>query len=155
MDSKMDLDVGKPAQPHGLSPTSDPQSISTLDGWIESLFNLKQLAESDIARLCDRAREVLQDESNVQPVVSSSSPSPCYLLITLRNARLLSAVTSMVNSMTSLSYFASVETALTQTTFSWVTSDFCSPDWPSLTFDQATMSIAAITLSKPLPFLFA
>ena len=69
MDSKMDLDVGKSTQPHDLTPTSDPQSISTLDGWIESLFNLKQLVESDIAKLCDQAREVLQDESNVQAVV--------------------------------------------------------------------------------------
>lgn len=54
MDSKMDVDVGKPAQPHGLSPVSDPQSIPTLDGWIESLMNCKQLAESDVLRLCDR-----------------------------------------------------------------------------------------------------
>ena len=68
MDSKMDVDVGKPAQPHGLSPVSDPQSIPTLDGWIESLMECKQLAESDVARLCDRAREVLEQESNVQAV---------------------------------------------------------------------------------------
>ena len=54
MDSKMDVDVGKPAQPHGLSPVSDTQSIPTLDGWIESLMNCKQLAESDVLRLCDR-----------------------------------------------------------------------------------------------------
>jgi hypothetical protein len=128
MDSKMDLDVGKSTQPHGLSPVSDPQSISTLDGWIESLFNLKQLAESDIARLCDRAREVLQEESNVQPVVSSITAFPRHLLIITRNAPLLSAVTSMVNSMTLLSCFASVETALTPTTFLWVISDSSSSD---------------------------
>ena len=54
MDSKMDVDVGKPAQPHGLSPVTDTQSIPTLDGWIESLMNCKQLAESDVLRLCDR-----------------------------------------------------------------------------------------------------
>lgn len=54
MDSKMDVDVGKPAQPHGLSPVSDQGAIGTLDGWIESLMNCKQLAESDVLRLCDR-----------------------------------------------------------------------------------------------------
>lgn len=50
----MDVDVGKPAQPHGLSPVTDSQSIPTLDGWIESLMDCKQLAESDVSRLCDR-----------------------------------------------------------------------------------------------------
>ena len=52
--SKMDLDVGKPTQPHGLSPVTDPGSIPTLGGWIESLMNCKQLAENDVSRLCDR-----------------------------------------------------------------------------------------------------
>ena len=52
--SKMDLDVNKPAQPHGLSPVSDSGSIPTLDGWIENLMNCKQLAETDVSRLCDR-----------------------------------------------------------------------------------------------------
>jgi len=50
------------------APTSEPTTIPTLDGWIESLMSCKQLAESDVQRLCDKAREVLQDESNVQPV---------------------------------------------------------------------------------------
>jgi len=50
----MDVDVPKPAQPHGLSPVSDPGSIPTLDGWIENLMNCKQLAEVDVSRLCDR-----------------------------------------------------------------------------------------------------
>jgi hypothetical protein len=39
-------------------------------------MNCKQLAEEDVRRLCDRAREVLQDESNVQPVVCVSSGRP-------------------------------------------------------------------------------
>ena len=89
VDSKMDIDVGKAPEPHRLSPSTDPSSIPTLDGWIENLINCKQLAENDVSRLCDRvdlhlqqsyetsvltdpfaqAREVLQDESNVQPVV--------------------------------------------------------------------------------------
>lgn len=54
--SKMDLDVSKPAQPHGLSPVNDPGSIPTLDGWIENLMSCKQLAEIDVSRLCDRVR---------------------------------------------------------------------------------------------------
>ena len=97
MDTKMDVDVGKVPEPHRLSPTSEPASIPTLDGWIESLMNCKQLAENDVQRLCDRvcltglqiiekrdgkcgltrisqAREVLQDESNVQPVVCLAIP---------------------------------------------------------------------------------
>lgn len=50
----MDIDVGKAPEPHRLSPTSDPGSIPTLDGWIENLMNCKQLAENDVSRLCDR-----------------------------------------------------------------------------------------------------
>lgn len=54
MDSKMDVDVGKAPEPHRLSPTTDPGSIPTLDGWIENLMNCKQLTENDVSRLCDR-----------------------------------------------------------------------------------------------------
>ncbi|KAK4494859.1 hypothetical protein PRZ48_014215 [Zasmidium cellare] len=53
---------------HSLGAAVDPPSIPTLDGWIESLMTCKQLAEDDVRRLCEKAREVLQDESNVQPV---------------------------------------------------------------------------------------
>lgn len=53
---------------HSLGAAVDPPSIPTLDGWIESLMSCKQLAEDDVRRLCEKAREVLQDESNVQPV---------------------------------------------------------------------------------------
>ncbi|KAJ5388783.1 hypothetical protein N7509_011324 [Penicillium cosmopolitanum] len=69
MDNNMEIDTARSPEPHHLSPTSDPGSIPTLDGWIESLMTCKQLAEEDVRRLCDRAREVLQEESNVQPVV--------------------------------------------------------------------------------------
>ncbi|KAI4149120.1 MAG: hypothetical protein L6R35_002804 [Caloplaca aegaea] len=65
---KMDVDTGKVPEPPKLSPTTEPASIPTLDGWIESLMSCKQLAENDVQRLCDKAREVLQEESNVQPV---------------------------------------------------------------------------------------
>lgn len=46
--------IGKSPEPHRLSPAIEPASIPTLDGWIESLMNCKQLAESDVQRLCDR-----------------------------------------------------------------------------------------------------
>ncbi|KAK4210740.1 hypothetical protein QBC37DRAFT_442566 [Rhypophila decipiens] len=46
----------------------EPTTVGTLDGWIESLMKCKQLAEVDVQRLCEKAREVLQEESNVQPV---------------------------------------------------------------------------------------
>ncbi|KFY68826.1 hypothetical protein V496_00781 [Pseudogymnoascus sp. VKM F-4515 (FW-2607)] len=67
MDATME-DVGRVVEPTRLSPVSEPTSISTLDGWIESLMQCKQLAEVDVQRLCEKAREVLQEESNVQPV---------------------------------------------------------------------------------------
>lgn len=53
----MDVDIGKLPEPHRLSPASEPASIPTLDGWIDSLMNCKQLAETDVQRLCDRVRE--------------------------------------------------------------------------------------------------
>lgn len=50
----MDVDIGKMPESHQLSPTSEPATIPTLDGWIESLMSCKQLAESDVQRLCDK-----------------------------------------------------------------------------------------------------
>ena len=35
-------------------PTTEPATIPTLDGWIESLMTCKQLAESDVQRLCEK-----------------------------------------------------------------------------------------------------
>ena len=67
MDAKMDVDVGKIPEPHRLSPTSDPGSIPTLDGWIENLMNCKQLAENDVQRLCDRVSTVNAGSSGLCP----------------------------------------------------------------------------------------
>ena len=39
---------------HTLGASLNPPSIGTLDGWIESLMTCKQLAESDVQRLCDK-----------------------------------------------------------------------------------------------------
>jgi len=57
MDTNME-DVKMP-EPMQLSsaPTSEPTTIPTLDGWIESLMSCKQLAESDVQRLCDKVRD--------------------------------------------------------------------------------------------------
>ena len=53
MDTNME-DVGRAPEPSRLSPTSEPASIPTLDGWIESLMTCKQLAEVDVQRLCEK-----------------------------------------------------------------------------------------------------
>jgi serine/threonine-protein phosphatase 2A catalytic subunit len=54
MDTNME-DVKMP-EPMQLSsaPTTEPTTIPTLDGWIESLMTCKQLAESDVQRLCEK-----------------------------------------------------------------------------------------------------
>ena len=60
MDTKMDVDNGKTPEPHQLSPATETTTIPTLDGWIESLMNCKQLAENDVRRLCDRVRSDIE-----------------------------------------------------------------------------------------------
>jgi serine/threonine-protein phosphatase 2A catalytic subunit len=54
MDTNME-DVKMP-EPMQLSsvPSSEPASIPTLDEWIEKLMGCKQLAESDVQRLCEK-----------------------------------------------------------------------------------------------------
>nr|CAG8551241.1 13475_t:CDS:2 [Entrophospora candida] len=42
--------------------------FADVDGWIQHLMQCKQLQEADVKRLCDKAREILMEESNVQPV---------------------------------------------------------------------------------------
>lgn len=49
-------DVGRAPEPSKLSPATEPASIPTLDGWIESLMACKQLAEVDVQRLCEKVR---------------------------------------------------------------------------------------------------
>lgn len=46
----------------------DASTVGEIDGWIEKLYNCKPLSEQEIKRLCEKAREVLQNESNVQGV---------------------------------------------------------------------------------------
>ncbi|KAF7796472.1 hypothetical protein EIP86_007649 [Pleurotus ostreatoroseus] len=39
-----------------------------IDVWIAQLSQCKQLSEADVKKLCDKTREILMEESNVQPV---------------------------------------------------------------------------------------
>ena len=49
--------------------TMSTTSTSTdLDLWIERLYSCKSLSENEVKLLCDRAKEILLEESNVQPV---------------------------------------------------------------------------------------
>ena len=48
-------DVVKIPEPHNLG-LSEPDTIPTLDGWIENLVNCKQLAENEVRRLCDKVK---------------------------------------------------------------------------------------------------
>jgi serine/threonine-protein phosphatase 6 catalytic subunit len=45
-------------------------STADMDGWIEKLRRCEHLAESELKQLCDRVKEILLEESNVQPVNS-------------------------------------------------------------------------------------
>jgi serine/threonine-protein phosphatase 2A catalytic subunit len=53
MDTNME-DVKSEPMPMSSVPTTEPATIPTLDGWIESLMTCKQLAESDVQRLCEK-----------------------------------------------------------------------------------------------------
>ena len=50
--------------------TDDKQEATTteLDAWIEQLKECKQLQENHVKVLCDRAKDILSKESNVQEV---------------------------------------------------------------------------------------
>ncbi len=42
--------------------------IDLLDVWVDKLMGCTPLTENEVKQLCDKAREVLIEESNVQPV---------------------------------------------------------------------------------------
>ena len=44
------------------------EEIGILDRQIEQLFDYKPISEQEVKGLCDKAREILAKESNVQPV---------------------------------------------------------------------------------------
>jgi serine/threonine-protein phosphatase 2A catalytic subunit len=74
MDTNME-DVKMP-EVHQIPQTPlEPPTVAVLDSWIGGLLSCKQLSEQEVQRLCDKAREVLSEESNVQPVVG------CFILV--------------------------------------------------------------------------
>lgn len=58
-------DVGRVPSEVSTMPTLEPATVPTVDGWIESLMACKQLAESDVQRLCEKVRP--------HPIVASVS----------------------------------------------------------------------------------
>uniref|UniRef100_A0A0N5AMC6 Serine/threonine-protein phosphatase n=1 Tax=Syphacia muris TaxID=451379 RepID=A0A0N5AMC6_9BILA len=48
--------------------TPSKESLQELDQWIERLYNCQQLTEAEVKNLCEKAKEILQHESNVQQV---------------------------------------------------------------------------------------
>lgn len=45
--------------------TFDSNPIGSLDGFISQLYLCKPLNESEVKWLCEKAKEILQEESNV------------------------------------------------------------------------------------------
>lgn len=96
MDTNME-DVSLPAELAPPLPTSEPATIPTLDGWIESLMSCKQLAEADVQRLCEKVCA-----QSTRPHVPIRNPVPKsifatasrQLLTTLFNRREKSSQTS-------------------------------------------------------------
>ena len=50
--------------------TGNSPSVYDLNKWIEKLKRCETIQEADVKALCNRAREILQEESNVQHVQS-------------------------------------------------------------------------------------
>jgi len=47
---------------------SEKSYLKELDGWVEQLMECKQLQENHVKTLCEKAKEILTKESNVQEV---------------------------------------------------------------------------------------
>ena len=75
-------------------------SKQDIDQWIEQLKKCEYIKEGEVKTLCQRAKEILIEESNVQnvesPVTVSKSPSRLFRMLTfLFSGRFVE--TSMVN----------------------------------------------------------
>jgi serine/threonine-protein phosphatase 4 catalytic subunit len=55
-------------------------SISNLDEQIARLKNCEYLKESEVKALCDKAREILVEENNVQRVDAPVTVTRAYIL---------------------------------------------------------------------------
>ncbi|CAG0918482.1 unnamed protein product [Notodromas monacha] len=58
---------GNGAVQHTMNP-DEKSALKELDGWIEQLNECKQLPENQVRTLCEKAKEILAKESNVQEV---------------------------------------------------------------------------------------
>jgi serine/threonine-protein phosphatase 4 catalytic subunit len=63
---------------------SGKQQTFDINQWIEQLKKCEYIKESEVKALCNRAKEILINESNVQniesPVTVSASSSPRFLI---------------------------------------------------------------------------
>ena len=48
--------------------SEERSSMKEVDGWVEHLMECKQLAENQVKSCCEKAKEILSKESNVQEV---------------------------------------------------------------------------------------
>ena len=55
-------------------------SVYDLNKWIEKLKRCETILEADVKALCNRAKEILQEESNVQNVQSPVTVSHYFLI---------------------------------------------------------------------------
>lgn len=66
-------DVGRVPTDLAPAPPTEPTTIPSVDGWIESLMSCKQLAEADVQRLCEKVRSLIEMPASL---VSSWRPRP-------------------------------------------------------------------------------
>ena len=48
--------------------SEEKNQLKELDTWVEQLMDCKQLSENQVKTLCEKAKEILSKESNVQEV---------------------------------------------------------------------------------------
>jgi len=48
--------------------TLSPVDCAKIDGWIEKLMDCKHISEKEVEELCNKGKEILMKEQNVQPV---------------------------------------------------------------------------------------
>jgi len=52
--------------------------MSDPDRWLEQIKQCKYLPEKDMKQLCERVKELLMEESNIQPVSAPVYVAPCW-----------------------------------------------------------------------------
>ena len=59
-----------------MTTPDEKKGMIELEGWIEQLMECKQLSENQVKVLCEKAKEILSKESNVQVSTYTSAPPP-------------------------------------------------------------------------------